>query len=133
MTSTSGPVSWRTALSLCAKAGKGPLWMLVTLAAIQAVLPLAGLLAMMHLVDPDKRRDPGRAFALVARQERHGQARCLKSRHGVSSCALGIAQLRGEPAYLLSVGRVALFGHPPLPAPIMAPDTHPHQAHASAR
>lgn len=51
MSKSNGPVSWRDALSLCSQAGKGPLLLLAVLAALQAVLPLAGLLAMMELVD----------------------------------------------------------------------------------
>lgn len=45
------PVSWSAALELCAQAGIGPLVQLALLAASQALLPVAGLLAMMHLVD----------------------------------------------------------------------------------
>ena len=51
MSNPNGPVPWRDALSLCSQAGKGPLLQLAALAAMQAVLPLAGLLAMMQLVD----------------------------------------------------------------------------------
>ncbi len=51
MNNPNGPVTWRDALSLCSQAGKGPLVQLAALAALQAVLPLAGLLAMMQLVD----------------------------------------------------------------------------------
>ncbi|MGK0521446.1 MAG: hypothetical protein ACJAUC_004159, partial [Planctomycetota bacterium] len=51
MSNPNGPVAFRDALSLCSQAGKGPLLQLAALAACQAVLPLAGLLAMMQLVD----------------------------------------------------------------------------------
>lgn len=51
MSNTQAPVSWASALSLCSQAGKGPLVAMAVLAALQAVLPIAGLMAMMQLVD----------------------------------------------------------------------------------
>ncbi len=51
MSNSNRPVSWASALSLCRQAGNGPLVVMAVLAALQAVLPLAGLLAMMQLVD----------------------------------------------------------------------------------
>jgi len=44
-------VPWRQALALCTLAGRRPLLWLLALAALQAALPVAGLLAMMQLVD----------------------------------------------------------------------------------
>lgn len=51
MSNPNGPVTWRDALSLCSQAGKGPLLQLAALAAFQAMLPVAGLLAMEKLID----------------------------------------------------------------------------------
>lgn len=51
MTDANRPVRWGAALSLCTQAGKAPLLAIAGLAAAQAVLPVAGLLAMMQLVD----------------------------------------------------------------------------------
>lgn len=51
MSHSNRPVRWASALSLCSQAGKGPLILMAVLSALQAVLPLAGLLAMMQLVD----------------------------------------------------------------------------------
>jgi len=51
MSNSQAPVSWASALALCSQAGKRPLVFMAVLAALQAVLPLAGLLAMMQLVD----------------------------------------------------------------------------------
>lgn len=51
MSNSQAPVSWASALALCSQAGKRPLVWMAVLAALQAVLPLAGLLAMMQLVD----------------------------------------------------------------------------------
>lgn len=44
-------VPWRTAASFVAAAGRGPLLLAATLAVAQAALPLAGLVALMRLID----------------------------------------------------------------------------------
>lgn len=51
MTDPSRPVPWRDALALCGQAGNRPLVQLAVLAVLQAALPVAGLFAMMQLVD----------------------------------------------------------------------------------
>ena len=45
------PVSWSAAFTCCSLAGKRALLQMAVLATVQALLPVAGLLAMKHLVD----------------------------------------------------------------------------------
>jgi len=51
MSTASQPVSWKDSFRFCCQAGKRPLAWMAGLAVLQAVLPLAGLYAMMFLVD----------------------------------------------------------------------------------